>query len=134
MRKYPCLHNVSNSRSLLLTFTKYVKYISYAAKSLCMKSFDVEKVHFRVQASIFRLLVLIKWWNVLDTYLDCITCCSFWFFKLCFFFSIYIFLHHNPNYTLREGIVYHYRFLSSKEYRNKYRVINPGSQNLQYLT
>ena len=29
-------------------------------------------------------------------------------------FTIYIYLRDNPKYTLREVIVYHYRFLSSK--------------------
>ena len=42
------------------------------------------------------------------------------------FFSFYISLHHNPKYTLREIIVYHHRFLSSKEYQNRYYIINPG--------
>ena len=44
----------------------------------------------------------------------------FWFSNLCFLFSIYVSLHHNPKYTLREVIVYHYRFLSSKECQNRY--------------
>ena len=39
-------------------------------------------------------------------------------YTLCF--TIYISLRHNPKYTLQEVIVYHYRFLSSKAYQNKY--------------
>ena len=35
-------------------------------------------------------------------------------------FTIYITLLDNPKYTLREVIVYHYRFLSSKAYQNRY--------------
>ena len=43
-------------------------------------------------------------------------------------FTIYISLHDNPKYTLREVVVYHYRFLSSKAYQNRYQTmaINPG--------
>ena len=43
-------------------------------------------------------------------------------------FTIYISLHDNPKYTLREVVVYHYRFLFSKAYQNRYQTmaINPG--------
>ena len=43
-------------------------------------------------------------------------------------FIIYIYLRDNPKYTLREVVVYHYRFLSSKAYQNRYQTmkINPG--------
>ena len=37
-----------------------------------------------------------------------------------FCFTIYITLRDNPNYTLREVIVYYYRFLSSKAYQSRY--------------
>ena len=36
------------------------------AKSLCMKCFDVDKLHSRVQASTFGLFILIKRRNVSD--------------------------------------------------------------------
>ena len=41
-------------------------------------------------------------------------------FNYIFCFAIYISLRDNPKYTLREVIVYHYRFLSSKAYQNRY--------------
>ena len=63
LRKHSSLHNVSNSRSLLLKFTKY---ISCGAKRLYMKCFDVEKLHCRVQANVLRLLVFVKRWNFSD--------------------------------------------------------------------
>ena len=62
LRKYSSLHNVSNSSSLLLKFTKYV---SSAAKNVSTKCFDTEKQHSRAQASILKLFVLINQWNVL---------------------------------------------------------------------
>ena len=45
-------------------------------------------------------------------------------YNLCFI--IYISLHDNPKCTLWEVIVYHYRFLSSKVYRNRYYLIGIG--------
>ena len=52
--------------------------------------------------------------------------CFYGSLRYILFFSFYISLHHNPKYTLREIIVYHHRFLSSKEYQNRYYIINPG--------
>ena len=40
--------------------------------------------------------------------------------------TIYISLRDNPNYTIRQVIVYHYSFLFSKAYRNRYQVIEIG--------
>ena len=47
-------------------------------------------------------------------------------YNLCF--TIYISLPDNPKYTLREVIVYHYRFLSSKAYQNRYQVVRIGPE------
>ena len=40
--------------------------------------------------------------------------------------TIYISLRDIPNYTIRQVIVYHYCFLFSKAYRNRYQVIEIG--------
>ena len=42
------------------------------------------------------------------------------------FLQAFYFNQNNPKYTLREVIVYHYRFLSSKAYQNTYQVIRIG--------
>ena len=113
MRKCSSLHDMHNLSSLQLKLTKY---ISFAAKILCMKCFDAEKLHSKVQASIFRLFVLKK------RYLDRLY--TLWEFLnslnyiLCF--SICISLHRNPKYTIRKVIVCQYTFRSSKAYHNRY--------------
>ena len=119
----------------ILTCTKWIiqeacykiYLTSCAAKSLWMKCFDAEKLHSRVQASIFRLLGLIKRWNVLDTYIECILYKSILALWAIFYISLFtISLRDNPKYTLQKVILYHYRFLSSKAYQNRCHVIRIG--------
>ena len=65
LRTYPNLHNVSNSRSLLYICYTYLPNIHHAQqKKICLKCFDAEKLHSKVQTSIFRLSVLIKEWHI----------------------------------------------------------------------
>ena len=59
-------HCMYQSYLLLIVYRFLIHLTSSAAKSLCMKCFDAEKLHCRVQASIFRLFSLIKRWNVLN--------------------------------------------------------------------
>ena len=82
-----------------------------------MKCFDAEKLHSRVQASIFlafhfnQTMKRFRYLDRMHLFLEVSGSLSY---ILCF--TIYICLHDSPKYTLRKNIVYHYRFLSAKAY------------------
>ena len=89
-----------------------------------MKCFDAEKLHSRLPASIFRFFVVDKTMNSFR-YLDRMHPQEL-SGSLSYIFTIQIPLRHNPKYTLRDVIIYHYLFLFSKAYQNRYLVIGIG--------
>ena len=63
LRRYSNLPNVSNSGSLLLKSEIYLMHIMYSKKFI-FEVFNAEKLHSRVQTSIFSFFFLIKGWNI----------------------------------------------------------------------